>query len=72
MDQTIRVIKMEQTILIEKAERLGQIQEQILKFARFDFSVRIPVSEKGDDIDAIIVGLNTLGEELSTRELFKN
>ncbi|HWY10438.1 MAG TPA: hypothetical protein VN026_03880 [Bacteroidia bacterium] len=59
-------------IIIEKAERLELIQAQILRFTQMDFSMRIPLSEKGDDIDAIIVGLNTLGEELSTKELLKN
>ncbi len=57
-------------MIIEKAERLELIQAQILRFTQMDFSTRIPLSEKGDDIDAIIVGLNTLGEELSTKELF--
>lgn len=55
----------------EKDERLVRIQEQLVKFAVFDFSGRIPVSEKGDDIDAIILGLNTLGEELCAHESLK-
>lgn len=49
---------------MEKDVRLEMIQETLVKFTQFDFKGRIPVSERGDDIDAIIVGLNTLGEEL--------
>ena len=49
---------------MEKDARLALIQEQILKFTLLDFSMQVPVSKKGDDLDAIIVGLNTLGEEL--------
>lgn len=44
--------------------RLEQIQEQILRFSLMDFGFRSSLSDKGDEIDAIIVGLNTLGEEL--------
>ena len=50
-------------------ERLGRILEQLLHFTQMDFTIRIPVSEKGDEIDAIITGLNTLGEELSAKEI---
>lgn len=59
---------MEENKVIEKPERLGWIQDQIVKFTQFDFSARVPVSENGDDIDAIIVGLNTLGEELQNKK----
>lgn len=45
-------------------KRITQIQEQLIKFTQMDFSGHLPISEKGDEIDAIIVGLNTLGEEL--------
>jgi hypothetical protein len=46
-------------------KRLLLIQEQLIRFVQLDFSGNIPISEKGDEIDAIIVGLNTLGEELN-------
>ena len=55
----------------EKDERLERIQEQLIEFTQLDFTLRIPVSGKGDDIDAIILALNTLGEELSAKESFK-
>jgi len=54
-----------------KDGRIRLIHEQLVRFTQLDFSLRLPVSEQGDDIDAIIVGLNTLGEELSAGEQFK-
>lgn len=53
--------------MIVRDERLENIQERLIKFTQFDFNGHIPVSKKGDDIDAIIVGLNTLGEELESK-----
>lgn len=45
-------------------ERLLLIQEQLLRFTQMDFNGSLSLSPTGDDIDAIIAGLNTLGEEL--------
>ena len=50
-----------------KDPRIEQIMEQILRFARSDFRVRIPVSGKGDELDAIIAGMNTLGEQMDEK-----
>jgi light-regulated signal transduction histidine kinase (bacteriophytochrome) len=48
-------------------DRIEKIYSQLLRYTtEGDFSGRIPVSDKGDELDAIIVGLNTLGEELQT------
>jgi hypothetical protein len=47
-----------------KDERVERILELIIKYAKFDFKERERISGKGDELDAIIVGLNTLGEEL--------
>ncbi|UPT67369.1 MAG: PAS domain S-box protein [Sphingobacteriales bacterium JAD_PAG50586_3] len=53
---------------IAKKERIkkqsGEILEVLLSYVLKDFSQTAPVSEEGDEIDAIAVGLNTLGEEL--------
>jgi signal transduction histidine kinase/CheY-like chemotaxis protein len=54
--------------------RLGGVLEMLLALARLDFNRRISVSEEGDTLDAIAVGINMLGEELedtaaSRREL---
>jgi hypothetical protein len=53
---------------IKKDKRLDHIQEQLIKFTQFNFNGRIPLSDKGDEIDAIILGLNTLAEELSVKQ----
>ncbi|MDF2437979.1 MAG: hypothetical protein K0Q95_2355 [Bacteroidota bacterium] len=45
-------------------ERIEQIYALLVQYTVADFSGRIPVSDNGDELDAIIVGLNTLGEEL--------
>jgi len=55
---------MENNSRAQSDQRLSLIQEQLIKFTQLDFTTRIPVSERGDEIDAIILGLNTLGEEL--------
>lgn len=44
-------------------DRIERILHQILKFAEPDYAIREVVSEKGDEIDAIIAGLNILMEE---------
>ena len=51
--------------------RLYLIQIQLIKFTQMNFDEVIPVSEKGDEIDAIIVGMNTLGEELKALQINK-
>lgn len=55
-------------------ERLDQILDVLMAFARQDFSPRIPVSAALDEVDAIATGINMLAEELdgevaSRREL---
>lgn len=44
--------------------RIEQIYEMLVKFSTADFASRAPISQKGDELDAIMVGLNTLGEEM--------
>lgn len=55
-------------------DRLGPILEVLVAYARQDFTPRIPVTNKLDEIDAIATGINLLAEELegevaSRREL---
>ncbi len=52
---------------LKKDERIGRVLDQLLRFAASDLACRIPVSGKGDEVDAIIAGLNTLGEEMDHR-----
>ena len=47
-------------------ERFERILSLLVKYAQRDFSAREEISDKGDELDAIILGLNTLGEELSS------
>ncbi|HEX8517444.1 MAG TPA: PAS domain S-box protein [Bacteroidia bacterium] len=47
--------------------RIENIFSAILKYTVMDFSQKVEVSEKGDEIDAIAAGMNTLSEELKTR-----
>ena len=50
--------------------RIEKLMEGLLKYTMLDFSQPIEVSEEGDELDAIALGLNTLAEELqSAREL---
>jgi PAS domain S-box-containing protein len=44
--------------------RIEQIKEILLRYNLGDYSVRAELSKEGDDLDAIIVGLNSLGDEL--------
>ena len=59
---------LEQIKLAEKAsyveKRMMNFMEVLLKFTLMDFSVRANVGDKGDELDAIAVGLNTMSEEL--------
>lgn len=51
-----------------KDNRIEGILDQILKFTASDYEARGKVSENGDEIDAIIAGLNTLGQELQEKK----
>jgi PAS domain S-box-containing protein len=53
-----------------KDPRIAEILDLLVKYATGDYSVRGNISEKGDEIDAIMVGLNTIAEEAhSSRKL---
>lgn len=46
------------------SEQTSEILEVLLNYVIKDYSLKATVSDKGDELDAIAVGLNTLGEEL--------
>ncbi|MCW3104512.1 MAG: sensor signal transduction histidine kinase [Bacteroidetes bacterium] len=48
-------------------KRIENIFAAILKYTVFDFSQKVPISPKGDEIDAIAAGMNTLSDELKVR-----
>jgi PAS domain S-box-containing protein len=51
--------------LIRKNEaRINHILDILLRYTMMDFAEKMDVSETGDEMDAIALGLNTLGEEL--------
>jgi two-component system sensor histidine kinase/response regulator len=60
---------MNQIKQLENDPRIFLIQDQLIRFTQLDFSGYVSVSEKSDELDAIIVGMNTLGEELKAMPL---
>jgi PAS domain S-box-containing protein len=48
---------------ILKDPRIQQIQDLLLSYTIGDYTPRGEISEKGDELDAIMIGLNTLAEE---------
>ena len=48
----------------ENEKRIVRIMDALIKNTQMDFSEKIEVSEAGDELDAIAVGLNTMAEEL--------
>ena len=51
-------------------KRVEGLLQVLLRYALFDFSVKAEVTEAGDEIDAIALGLNTVAEELmAAREM---
>lgn len=53
-------------LLNENQERINAILEVLIKYTARDFSKQIKLSDKGDELDAIAIGLNTLGGELKS------
>jgi len=47
-------------------ERLDQIQETLFGYMQDDFSKKIQISDQNDDIDALSLTINFLGDELET------
>lgn len=52
--------------LKDNQERINNILSVLLKYTIRDFTDKMEISEKADELDAIAVGLNTLGEELES------
>ena len=48
----------------ENEKRIVGIMDALIKTTQLDFSEKIIVSDRGDELDAIAVGLNTMSEEL--------
>ena len=52
------------TYLAHNQQRIDKILEVLMSYTMSDFSMRAEISEAGDELDAIALGLNTLAEEL--------
>ena len=50
--------------MLQDDKRINTILEILLEYTQKDFLRSIPVSEKGDELDALSAGLNTMTEEL--------
>lgn len=48
----------------ENEKRIVGIMDALIKTTRMDFSEKLTVSDRGDELDAIAVGFNTMSEEL--------
>ncbi len=48
----------------DNEKRIVNIMDALIKTTQLDFSEKLTISDKGDEIDAIAVGLNTMSEEL--------
>jgi signal transduction histidine kinase len=57
-------IEEKSTMIKESSERINVVLEAMLRYTTMDFSEKLAVSERGDELDAIIAGLNSLIEEL--------
>jgi len=53
--------------MADHERRVTGIMNVLLKYTFFDFSEKAEISSQGDEIDAIALALNTLGEELHDR-----
>lgn len=51
----------------ENQNRINNILNSLLVYTTLDFSDRIKITEKGDELDAIVIGLNSLIDELEFR-----
>jgi PAS domain S-box-containing protein len=58
------IIKQRNDELKDNQNRINAIFKTLINYTVMDFSLKIPISEKRDEIDAIATGLNSLGEEL--------
>ncbi|HLG02114.1 MAG TPA: PAS domain S-box protein, partial [Bacteroidia bacterium] len=58
-------IEEKSSLISDNSARVNAIVDSMIHIIQMDFSHAAPISEKGDELDAIAVGLNTLQEELS-------
>ncbi|REG83462.1 PAS domain-containing protein [Algoriphagus antarcticus] len=59
-----RELESKTNFIQENEKRIVAIMDALIKTTRMDFSEKLEVSNVGDQLDAIAVGLNTMAEEL--------
>ncbi len=59
-----RDLESKSNFIEENEKRILDIMNTLLKTTQLDFSEKLNVSDRGDELDAIAVGLNTMSEEL--------
>jgi len=64
VETTSEMLKQKSTIIRENQERINHILEAMMKYTTMDFSSRLKISERGDELDAIVTALNSLIDEL--------
>lgn len=60
-------IEQKSVLIKENEERINAILSALLKYTTMDFSNKLTITDKGDELDAIIVGLNSLIDELENQ-----
>lgn len=53
--------------ILHNQNRVNDILNALLRYTTLDFSDRLEITDKGDELDAIIIGLNSLIDELENR-----
>jgi len=59
-----RDLALKTNFIQENEKRIVGIMDALIKTTQLDFSEKLLLSDKGDELDAIAVGLNTMSEEL--------
>jgi signal transduction histidine kinase len=60
-------IEQKSLLIKENEDRINAILNALLKYTTMDFSHKLNITDKGDELDAIIVGLNSLTDELENQ-----
>ena len=64
LDRKNKDLEAKSNFIKENEKRILDIMNTLLKTTQLDFSEKLNVSDRGDELDAIAVGLNTMSEEL--------
>ena len=62
--QAYQDLELKTNFIQENEKRIQSIIDNLIKITQMNFSEKIEISDAGDELDAIAVGLNTMAEEL--------